>query len=259
MSIFYEKKHVLWLLNGGKKDKRVYQHELNLIACYLRNTLGKNREQVKQDLLNFCKDNDKSFNEIMGKESIDRALKKSEYRILRKIETISVTKQEIEAIYESFDNYKRQKAIFTMIVLAKFYHDKSHYKNYKKRDGYEDWYVLYNKMSQILSLAGVHASKSERLSIIHEIHQSGLATYAIGKKSKGYFKINCIESDGNDNFIVVEDLDNIGDFFPYFCVNCGNQYEWTPYSKNQLCDKCYEEKLRKDVRNNVAKFRKKNE
>ena len=252
MLIFYEEEHVKSLLNGDKKNKQLTFYELSLIAIYLRNTVGKSKSQVYSDLVEFCKENNSDFNEILGSRRLKAAVNKSDLYEIRERRDISVTKAEMETILNAFSDYKHQKVLFTMIVIAKFFHNKDHYKESDGSSSSNQYYVNQS-LNSIFKIAKVHGRRSDRYKILYEIEQKGLIRTTL----VGTFEILFVEKDSPVE-ILVTDLDDIESFFPYYCISCHKQYDRAPYSKNQLCQECYEEKRREDERLRMEKARKTN-
>lgn len=250
MLIFNEKEHAEYLLNGGKKNKQITFYELSLIAIYLRDIVGKSKDQVYSDLVLFCKENNADFNEVLGRRRLKAATNKSDRYKIRSIKNKSVTVSEIETIKNMFTDYKRQKILFTMVVLAKYFHDKSHHVQHKSTK-YDDKYYVNQSLTRIFRIADVHASRKERHKILYDLEQSGL----IHTTLKGTFEILFIDENSPPS-IIIDDFYRISEFAPCFCIECGKQYRRNSYSKNQLCDKCYDKKRADDIRKNMAKARK---
>lgn len=251
MLIFNEIEHAKFLLDGGKKNKQLTFYELSLVAIYLRDVIGKSKDQVYDDLVLFCKENNADFNEILGRRRLKAALNKSDHYGIRKIKSKTVTKSEVETIRDTFSDYKKQRVLFAMIVLAKYFHDKSHHIKHRSTK-YDDKYYVNQSLTRIFKIAGVHATRKERHKILYDLEQSGLIQTTL----KGTFEILFIDEDSPTD-IIVDDFYRINEFAPCFCVKCGKRYEWNSYSKNQLCDECYNKKRLEDVRKNMAKMRSK--
>ena len=98
MLIFYEEEYAEALLNGLKKNKRLTFYELCLVAMYFRDIVGKSKEQTYSDLVEFCKENNPDFNEILGNKKLKAALNKTDLYGIRKRRNIPVTRAEMDII-----------------------------------------------------------------------------------------------------------------------------------------------------------------
>ena len=214
MEIFYEYDYVKNMLNGSKKNQYINYNDVGLLACYLKHDIGKSDNQIREDLDKFLRDNEQSFNDVVAQRMINYALRMSEWRKLKIEKDIPITSKEIDIIYGQLDNYKIRKVAFTALVLAKREYDKSHLKKYWDKP-YDGDYNLSYRMTQILSHAGIHMSKSNRMALIHTLHQEELITFHIGRKNKGYYKVEFIDKNDDDQKILVNNLYDIGSFFPF--------------------------------------------
>lgn len=248
MLIFYEEEHVKWLLDGGRHNKYVSTYELGLIAIYFRDVVGKSRSQAREDLIDFCKNNNPDFNEVLGRKKINRAMGNSDNYNMRPRLDIVVTKSEMNFITDRLDNYKSQKAAFALLILSKFFSYTEHHKKKRKSRGDEN--LVWQGMAEILRLIEVHVAQKERYQIIYDLQQSGL----IDTKRYGAFEVLFVD-ELSPTEILVADLNNMVDFFPYYCEECGKMYDRSLYAKNQLCDECYEVKRRKDKTATMKKLR----
>ena len=246
--IFYEEEHVKSILNRKDMQYVSYQ-DLSLIARYLKTKLGKNKNQIYSDLVDYCQQNNPEFNEILARRKLKSAIKSTEKYELRKRIDIEVTKNEMNSILKTFSGYKEQKILFVMLILSKFEHYREHIKN-RKETRYDDDYYTNERFTKILQMAKVYVDRSERYDILYRLEQSNL----IRTTMVGSFQINFIDENSNVE-VLITNLNDIEAFFPYYCINCRQRYDRDPYSKNQLCDECYDEKRKKDERERMRRAR----
>lgn len=249
MLIFYEKEYAESLLNGLKKNKRLTFYELCLVAMYFRDVIGKSKEQTYCDLVEFCKENNPDFNEILGNKKLKSALNKTDFYGIRRRRDIVVTKKEMDTIRNAFSDYKHQKIMFAMLVIAKFFHNKDHYRKKEKPEDDNKYYVNQS-LNKIFKAAKVHVAKKEKYKILHDLQKFGWVETTL----RGTFQILFVKEDSPTE-ILVTNLNDIESFFPYYCIVCGKQYEREPYSKNQMCEACYQEKRRQDEKERMRKTR----
>ena len=247
--IFYEDEYAESLLNGAKKNKRLTFFDLCIVSMYIRDVIGKSKEQTYSDLVNFCKENNPDFNEILGSRKLKAALNKTDLYGVRKRRDVEVTKSEMETIRSAFLDYKHQKVMFAMLIIAKFFHNKDHYRAKKKVKDNEKYYVNQS-LNKIFKAAQVHVQKKDRYNILYDLQQEGYLETTL----RGTFEILFVD-DESPVEILVTDLNNIESFFPYYCIVCGKKYDREPYSKTQMCNSCYQEKRRQDERERMRRAR----
>lgn len=248
--IFYEKDHAEKLLKTGFTSFMDYR-DLSILAKYFK-YIGKNKTQIRKSLLEFCEKFTPNFNEILSRNKIEDAIKTSDEYGLRLSIDVPVTSAEIDIIKNCGD-YKRQKILFVMLVIAKYF--KYNNTRFAPRDSkYDNDFYINDTFINILKIAKVNVSKFERRDILYDLEQSQLIT---SKKTKRdiSFKVNFICED-SDNSIVINDMNNIIGFYPFYCEKCGKE---TKKSKmRNICDQCYEEKRLLDMRNiNKIRYEKK--
>jgi len=247
--IFYEDQYAESLLNGTKKSKRLTFFDLCMVAMYIRDVIGKSKEQTYNDLVAFCKENNPDFNEILGSRKLKAAVNKTDLYGVRKKRDIKVTKSEMETIRSAFSDYKYQKVMFAMLIVAKFFHNKDHYRAKNKTTGGEKYYVNQS-LNKIFKTAKVHVRKKDRYTILYDLQQAGYIEATL----RGTFEILFVDEESPVE-ILITNLNDIESFFPYYCIVCGKKYDREPYSKNQMCDSCYQEKRRRDERERMRKAR----
>ena len=243
--IFYEKERAEELLENGFFCFIKFE-ELIILAKYFRDEKNKNDREIKESLISFCKEYDEDFNEILSRKKIADAVRISKKYKIKKDTDICITKKEIESI-NTFEEYKIRKVLFVMAVISKYlkYNHDGDNKNVEDKS----YYVSSCSFINILKMAKVNVSKNERKRILYKIDQSGLITTL----PTGCFKVNFID-ENSEKFVTIKSLNNIIDYYPKICANCGAIIENNPKNHN-LCPNCYKEKRREDVKNNVRRYR----
>jgi len=231
--IFYEKEYAEILLKSGFSSFMNFE-ELSLLAKYFK-SIGQNKTQIKKSLMDFCIKYCSDFNEVLSRGKIDSAIKNSQkYGIRLEIE-INVNHDELEII-KNFGDYKRQKILFVMLVVSKYFKYNNIRLIPKKNNEYSEYFYTNYKFINVLKLAKVNVGKVERMNILYDLEQSGLITTT----STGDFKINFICED-SEKEIVVDNLDDIISFYPIYCEKCGKRIK-NKAKRHNLCEECYAEK-----------------
>jgi hypothetical protein len=186
-------------------------------------------------LLDFCEKFTPNFNEILSRKKIEDAIKTSDEYGLRLPIDIIVTDAELDIINNCGD-YKRQKILFVMLVIAKYFKYNDTRLTPKEDNKYNDEFYVNDTFINILKIAKVNVSKIERRDIIYDLQQSELISTIKTKKDVS-FKINFISENSNAS-IIVKDMNNIINFYPFYCEKCGNIVK-NKSKMHNLCDICY--------------------
>ncbi len=247
--IFYEERHAKKILSGNFENRPSF-YDICIVSRYLKK-IGKNKNQIYDDMVEVCKRSDPDFNEVLSQGYIKRAIDTVDKYDLRETSPIRITKKEIGEIIEFSEDYKYQKVLFIMLVLAKFKHNRKHIKN-RKPSKYDKNYYVSEKLTHILKLAKVYLSKEDRHKMLHFFEKSSVIRTTL----TGSFQINFVDDNPRSKTeVVVLDLEEMESFFPYYCTGCGDRYERKPYEKIHLCDKCYLEERRKSKQEAMSNIR----
>ena len=257
---------------------------LNLLARYYRE-IGKNDDEIKEclsDFLNRClKD---KYKESKWSDCILYQVIKSKKYNLKKVDNVIVTKSEMEII-QSVKGKSRQKVLFTLLILAKYYNAVS--------DKNKNWTNLEYK--KIFKLANVQLSIQNQALLINDLYNCGFVNVSknVGKPN---IQVNFVDNE-SDTVLTITRLKDLGKEYLMFCgedyircQKCGtlvknykntNRYcktcgqyqpietksvvcvDWEKdfsidarITKKIRCDEYQEEKKRKDTKLRVRKYRK---
>lgn len=239
---------------------------LNLLARYYRE-IGKNDDEIKEllnDFLNRClKD---KYKESKWIDSIFYQVVKSKKYNLKKVDNVVVTKSEIEII-QSVKGKSRQKVLFTLLILAKYYNAVS--------DKNKNWTNLEYK--KIFKLANVQLSIQNQALLINDLYNCGFVNVSknVGKPN---IQVNFIDNE-SDGVLTITRLKDLGKEYLMFCgedyircqkcgsiiknyknnnkyckdcgkyqpietktitcIDCGKEFEIDSSSRKIRCDNCY--------------------
>ena len=177
---------------------------LNLLARYYRE-IGKNDDEIKEclsDFLNRClKD---KYKESKWIDSIFYQVIKSKKYNLKKVDNVIVTKSEIEII-QSVKGKSRQKVLFTLLVLAKYYNAVS--------DKNKNWTNLEYK--KIFKLANVQLSIQNQALLINDLYNCGFVNVSknVGKPN---IQVNFVDNE-SDTVLTIARLKDLGKEYLMFC------------------------------------------
>ena len=177
---------------------------LNLLARYQRE-IGKNDDEIKEllsDFLNRClKD---KYKESKWIDSIFYQVVKSKKYNLKKVDNVIVTKSEMEII-QSVKGKSRQKVLFTLLVLAKYYNAVS--------DKNKNWTNLEYK--KIFKLANVQLSIQNQALLINDLYNCGFVNVSknVGKPN---IQVNFVDNE-SDTVLTITRLKDLGKEYLMFC------------------------------------------
>lgn len=177
---------------------------LNLLARYYRE-IGKNDDEIKEllsDFLNRClKD---KYKESKWIDSIFYQVVKSKKYTLKKVDNVIVTKSEMEII-QSVKGKSRQKVLFTLLILAKYYNAVS--------DKNKNWTNLEYK--KIFKLANVQLSIQNQALLINDLYNCGFVNVSknVGKLN---IQVNFVDNE-SDAVLTIIRLKDLGKEYLMFC------------------------------------------
>lgn len=204
---------------------------LNLLARYYRE-VGKDNDEIKEllsDFLHRClKD---KYKESKWIDSIFYQVVKSKKYTLKKVDKVEITKPEIEII-QSVKGKSRQKVLFTLLVLAKYYNAVS--------DKNNNWTNLEYK--KIFKLANVQLSIQNQALLINDLYNCGFVNVSrnVGKPN---IQVNFVDNE-SDIILTITQLKDLGKEYLLFCgedyircQKCGTLVK-NYKNSNKYCKKC---------------------
>lgn len=264
---------------GGKPSST-----LNLLARYYRE-VGKNNDEIKEllsDFLHRClKD---KYKESKWIDSIFYQVIKSKKYTLKKVDKVTVAKSEME-IVQAVKGKSRQKVLFTLLVLAKYYNAVSEKNN--------NWTNLEYK--KIFKLSNVQLSIQNQALLINDLYNCGFVNVSrnVGKPN---IQVNFINNE-TDVVLTITQLKDLGKEYLLFCgkdyircqkcgtlvknyknsnkyckkcsqyqpiesktlicVDCGKEFSVDANSRKIRCDKCYKTERQRINRKNIRNYRSK--
>ena len=231
--IFYEKDEAEKILVSGFTSFMSYS-DLSLLAKYFK-YLGKNKSQIRKSLIDFCYKYNPEFNEVLSRNSIDNAIKSSQKYFLRLKMDVGVTEKEISLI-KGCGDYKMQKIIFVMLVISKYLKYNNTRIHAKSPTPYDKNFYVPMKFTEILKIAKVNINRSDRIRMLSGLKSSGLISFTY----VGSFQIMFVDED-SEPFIVVNNMNDIISFYPFYCEVCGKIVK-NKAKRHNLCEECYKEK-----------------
>jgi hypothetical protein len=220
MTILCEKTYAEERLKNGFTRQGSFL-DLLILAKYFR-YIGKDSEQIKNALIEFCEKFSSDYNKTIFEKRILDAVSKSKKYALRIYQPIGITKDELESI-RSVAEYKKQKILFTMLFFSKVF----------KNDTDKNIFYCNVSYTEILKTARVKMLAREKMEVTRELNVLGL----IRTNSNGKYEILFADKEQNNFEILVKDKENVISYLLFRCPNCGKEIEMRSKSR-KMCDEC---------------------
>lgn len=243
IKIFDELEYALNLLKNGFSSH--YGIDIMILVKYYK-YIGYRNNEVKKEVISFCKKFDPNFNLFLFESKIDNIIKKTNGNLRIPID-IPVTEKEVEKIKE-LKNFRYEKILFTMLVFAKY----NKLTNNSPKGNLTEKYFYNGKLSHLFRIA--HSSQKKNENIGYVFYQNG---YISDIRKKDTFIINFTDmADNSPVKILVNDIKNTYKFWKSYCVECGEYMEKRSNS-HILCKKCYKNRKKEQNKLWIREYRKK--
>ncbi|WJV20710.1 hypothetical protein QU593_09870 [Rossellomorea marisflavi] len=265
---YKEKDYIRDILENGFVTKYVGS-ELKLIAKWYKEE-GMDSEKIKDELQNFCKVHIKNYNKAIHYKIINSAVNyaKNEKNKLIHIDSVSISKLELDTI-ESMDiSHDYQRVVFTMMVMNKLGKE-----FIRIRDGVpgsnECYFGGYKNFRELVSLANITFNKKKNSKVknihdlIHLLDEKGIVEIGTNGNIKLLFMYGF--KTGGDFTLSVSDFQTIGFYYDYYhgenkvkeCENCGTLIK-AKSNNTKYCIYCAENKERERKRDKWHEINKRN-
>lgn len=205
---------------------------LSILARYYRHKEGKKDKEI-YDLLNQHMQNYyPNYNPVKWSITLDNQVKKSKKYPLIEIDSVPITKNEIEAI-QGLNNIRMERVAFTMLACAKFANLRNENNN--------SWVNREHK--EIFKLARSNMTIVKQCEMIYELKNLGYVSLS-NKVDNLNMKVNYIDCD-SDVAINLTDFRELG--YEYMmhlggqyirCEKCGKLIR--PKGRKKYCEECAE-------------------
>lgn len=230
----------------GKKPSET----LRRVARYYIDRGGKKRE-TRRRVTEFLQKCDPEVSTVKWSKMVDYAIGMAQKYEAINIESIPVTKPEMDTI-QSIDGKQTQRLAFTLLCLSKYW---------KIVTGNADYWVN-SKESEIMDMANINTSKKRRGMLFRTMAELGLIMLS-KRVDNTNVKVNFVE-DG-EVIMNITDFRNLGWQYlrycgePYFvCQNCGLTVKYSDPKKGRkqkFCTVCAAQVAMQQRVNSVMKCR----
>ncbi|MEW5569616.1 hypothetical protein [Rossellomorea marisflavi] len=251
---YKEKDYIEDILENGFVTKYVGS-ELKLLAKWYKDK-GMDSEKIKDELQDFCKVHIKNYNKAIHYKIINSAVNyaKNEKNKLIHIDSVPISKLELDTI-ESMDiSHDYQRVVFTMMVMNKLGKE-----FIRIRDGVpgsnEYYFGGYKNFRELVSLANITFNKKKNSEVknihdlVHLLDEKGIVEIGTNGNIKLLFMYG-IKSSGEFEF-ELSNFETIGFKYDHYhgenkikeCDECGILMKQNN-NNHKKCNECAEKKWR---------------
>lgn len=226
---------------------------LFLLGKYYRVKENLDKEHTFNKLNEFMENNYKNYNSALWEDIIEDISKKANKYPLREIDSIGITQQELDEIYE-INNLKYQKLLFTMLCYAKLYNLISENNN--------GW--INADIKEIFRVARVSVKhRNDKFLYLNDLERTGLISFS-SKNDNLNIRVNFVDMNGEEVFSIsdfrelgYEYLNYIGNGKFIRCTECNRLVKKKSkhdYS-TKYCTECAKKKFNEQCKQNMRKLR----
>lgn len=226
---------------------------LFLLSKYYRQEEKLGEKKTAQKLNEFMEKNYKGYNEALWEDIIEDISKKGKKYLLQEIESINITKAELDNI-SSIENIKYEKLLFTMLCYAKLYNTLSDINN--------GW--VNTDIKELYKVARVTVKyRNNKFLYLNDLEKTGLISFS-SKNDNLNIKVNFIDND-SDVVLKINDFRELGYEYQNYigdgkfirCSECERLVKKNGENDHstKYCTKCAKEIFNKQCRENMKKYR----
>lgn len=258
--LFNEAEEALNILTNGFEDGKINYSKMYIVAKYMRETFGYGRVNLEKEIINFCKTQDANFNPIVENEQIKKWIKSALNYNLRVIDSVFVTKNEIEFL-KKVELTTDRKILYTILILSKALKKR----NTKDKKSIpiktsENYYIKYSNFTDVIRLSKISKLSEIQLAKILHKHKEKFKFYS---PEKELIRLEYAETESKDMY-EVKNLSNISESYKIFfenikdisiCDTCHKEFEKIN-NRQQRCNTCSIEVKKERKRKRMQNIRK---
>lgn len=259
--LFDERTEAVNILTNGFEDGKINYSKMYVVAKYLRESLGFGKIRLERELVDFCKKQDSNFNPIVEGEQIKKWVKSAMNYNLRIINSVFLTKQEIDFL-KNIEVAKDRKILYVTLVLSKALKKKNSKKG--KSDSQKEsqnYYIRYSNFGDIIKLSKISKLTEIQLAKIFNKHKDCFKFYS---PEKELIKLEYASPDSKEGY-EISNLSNLTESYLSFfenikdlsiCESCKSTFEKNN-NKQKRCKECSKKIKREQKKDWIKEARKK--
>jgi hypothetical protein len=237
---FANQEYIIELYNNGFTNGIYNSTEAFYIAKYFYWVKSFGKQKTKTQLIKYCLEHDRNFNEIIFMDQIRKIISGAMKRKPSENKDITITKAELEKI-DTIKNYKDQKILFSVLVSAK--RSKFDTTAVKEHRDYLGFHIHQNSIFDICRKIGLKLSFQKTMNYIQKFVESGF----LEPKEDSFINI-LYSNDNSQPLIEILGTENPWDKFVEFnqgewiyCLNCEKKI-LRKSAGHKYCEECKKEK-----------------
>ena len=254
MLILNEKKYAQDIYEGNNNSIKSVLSKIGYITRYFLYVLNQSDDEIYKNTVEWLKANHNNFDEIYYSNLISDAIKKAHKKPFYCIESINISKSELEII-SSLDNLRAEKILFVLLCMAK---------QQAISNGFSNGLVKYS-ITDLCKTARISVPADEREYILYNIVQKGFLDYP-KKNNTQCLIINFI--DDNDGIVLkLDEMDCTELAYVYLawknggkgytkCQRCNKMIKQSKTKPKKYCEECAQEVVAEQKRLWAEKNRK---
>lgn len=221
--------------------------DIRILIKYFRH-IGIEEDLLYKKIVEFLNKFEPDFVEAIYQEFIYKLIRTSRGSELRFFQSVPFRKNEFNKI-RKLNNYRLEKLLFTMLVLAKYFFITKQNKE-EHNEKYNN-YSLTIKESSLLRMAKISKRKNENL--IYLLIENKF----IFRTDNGNFILFFEKDDDSEVLFYIEDINKIYEYYKPHCEICGIEIE-KRNNRHSMCSDCWKEVNKNQIKKRVERYRNKN-
>lgn len=257
---FDEEKEAERILKEGFPNGSIDFAKMFLVSKYFKKKKGITGKRLEEEIIQFCKQCDKSFNPITQHRAIASWIRSAMRYDLRKIDSVWITKKEVDLLSE-VEDAKSRKVLFTLLVLARAV--KKSYTRREKEGHVESsrYYIKNSYLPDVVRLVGMSRVTITQVCYVIYDYKHLFGFYPPEREVTELLYADHY----GEPYFEIKDLENVSKFYNIMfakkdasCPICNKPF--TKASNSQkYCDDCAEEARATRMRKYMQKYRKSKE
>ncbi len=256
MLILNEEKYAQGIYDEKNKDVKSVLQKIGYITRHLLHSLNQNDEENYKNSVEWLKKHHSNFDEIYYSNLISDAIKKAHKKPFYRIESIKITKSELDII-SSLDNLRAEKILFVLLCMAK---------QQAISNGFTNGLVKYS-ITDLCKTARISVPAEEREYILYNIVQRGFLGYP-KKNNTQCLIVNFVDNSDDNVALNLNEADCYELAYLYLswkndgkgytkCQRCGRMIKQSKTKPKKYCEECAQEAERENTRERVRRYREK--
>lgn len=255
--IFNEKDYIEAMINSQMVDLSNPTNTIRKLARYNFYVCGYKKAKNYSAIVDYMMKNFKDFSEMSYQKSIDGCIKDVDKTPFKDIQSVNITRSELDRIC-ALDDIKKQKLAFVLLCTAK-YRDQYNPNNCHKTD---------ISATDLYKMARVVLPKEQRNIYLHFLIKDGLVEPHNNSKTKNK-KLLFVSEDANDEVVMeLKEIDYRDLAYVYMswknngagftkCQRCGKTVRQSKTRPRKYCEECADLVEKENSKERVRRYREK--